>query len=44
MSFARVFVALLLMAVFLAACEGDGTNVEEDQIAGPAMIMFYTDG
>jgi hypothetical protein len=44
LSFNRAIIALLLLAVLIAACEGDGTAEAPIQVEGPAMIMFYTDG
>ena len=44
LSFNRAIIALLLLAVLVAACEGDGTAEAPIQVEGPAMIMFYTDG
>ena len=44
----RIVLAIIGVAALtalVAACGGDGVPAEEpEQIEGPAMIMFYTDG
>lgn len=37
-------VALTAVAVFMAACGVEEPAGEVNQIEGPAMIVFYTDG
>lgn len=36
--------ALFVLAVLVVACGSGGPAAEPDQVEGPAMIMFYTDG